>query len=165
MLSFIIHMQLYSTLSFIQNIFSISDWPNLDSLEPAPQWGKRAKNRVNKEKAVAWRGKRRGGGDVAEPRDVSWCCHSVIPFWWQMSSCWQIRCTVDSITLFQYHAHTIREKILKDERGWIGGINAFLQALPFLFPRLPLTRFASLYRRPHYSACNQQFFWYHGTSL
>ena len=40
----------------------------MDSLEPAPQWGKRAKNRVKKEKAVAWRGE--GGGDAAEPRDM-----------------------------------------------------------------------------------------------
>ena len=39
-----------------------------------------------------------------------WCCHSVIPFWCQMSSCWQIRGAVDSIALFQYHAHTIWKK-------------------------------------------------------
>ena len=70
MLLFIIHMHPYSALSFIQNIFSICDWPNLDSLEPAPQWGKRAKNRVKKEKAMAWRGKWRGGGDAADPRDM-----------------------------------------------------------------------------------------------
>ena len=46
----------------------------MDSLEPAPQWGKRAKNRVKKEKAVAWRGEGEGHGgggrDVAELRDM-----------------------------------------------------------------------------------------------
>ena len=61
-----------------------------------------------------------------------------------MSSCWQIRSAVDSIALFQYHAHAIREKILKDEQGWIGGSNAFLQALPFSSPDFLLARFASL---------------------
>ena len=46
----------------------------MDSLEPAPQWGKIAKNRVKKEKGVAWRGEGEGHGgggrDVAEPRDM-----------------------------------------------------------------------------------------------
>ena len=70
MLSFIIHMQLYSTLSFIQNIFSISDWPNLDSLEPAPQWGKRAKKEGQKGKSGGLVGEVVGGGDAADPRDM-----------------------------------------------------------------------------------------------
>ena len=64
--------------------------------------------------------------------------------------------------LFQYHAPTIREKILKYGRGWTGGIKAFLQALPFSFPDYLSARFASLQQRPRY---NEQFFWYHGTSL
>ena len=33
----------------------------------------------------------------------------------QKSSCWQIRGALDSITLFQYHAPTIREKIVKTQ--------------------------------------------------
>ena len=57
MLSFIIHMHPYSTLSFIEKIFSVSDWPNLDSHSR----GKGQKNRVKKEKAVAWRWKGEGG--------------------------------------------------------------------------------------------------------
>jgi len=52
----------------------------LDSLESALQWGKRAKNRVKKEKAVTWRGEVEvGGGEgQAEPRDIPlmlpFCC-------------------------------------------------------------------------------------------
>ena len=85
----------------------------------APQWGKKAKNGVNKEKyRRAKRAKRYPGeGERAEPGDMP-----LIPpfhdtrFWYlaqigQMSSRWQIRGAVDSIALFQYHAPTIREKI------------------------------------------------------
>ena len=39
--------------------------------------------------------------------------HSMIPFWCQMSSFWQIRRAVDSIMLLQYHVPKIREQILK----------------------------------------------------
>ena len=67
MLSFLIHMHLYSTLSFVQNIFSISDWPNLDSLEPAPQSAKKGK--TGSKRIKRWPGGGRGG-DVAEPKDM-----------------------------------------------------------------------------------------------
>ena len=85
-----------------------------------------------------------GGGDVAELRDVPLMlpfCDTIL-----VSNVFML---TDSQCCGQYRALSIScscnsGKDLKDERGWIGGINAFLQALPFLFPRLPLTRFASL---------------------
>ena len=121
-------------------IFIIQAWGQ------APQWGKKAKNGVNKEKyRLAKRAERYSGeGErAAEPGDMP-----LIPpfhdtrFWYyaligQMSSCWQIRGAVDSIALFQYPAPTIREKILL--RHWFRASNTNFFVRLFVYHSAPRT--------------------------
>ena len=158
-------MQLYSTLSFIQNIFSISYWPNLDSLEPVPQSGKRAKNKVKKEKAVAWRGKWQGR-DAADPRDMPLMlpfCDTIL-----VSNVFML---TDSRCCGQYRTLSIEGSynLRKDFKRWtrvdwwhqrISPGSTFSPPQTTSWPAL--LRFSE---DPLYTACNQQFFWYHGTSL
>ena len=110
-LSFIIHiMQLYSTLSFIQNISLFL----IDQIWIAWNQGKE-----QGQKGIS-DGLEGGGGRGEMQQSLEtclWCRHSMISVWCQMSSCWQICGAVDSIVVFQYHAPTIREKILKYGQG------------------------------------------------
>ena len=97
MLSFTIHMHPYSSLSFIQNIFSICDWPKFGWIVTVGEKGKKTGSQRKKR----WPGGGRGKGEVGWGWGGGWvqqslesclsCCHSVIPFWCQMSSCWRIR--------------------------------------------------------------------------